>query len=177
MRPLTKVAHTLLLMSALLTVGSIEKAMGQVAQDTTNANSNRLLKEIMNRGNRVLSAMEKNDLEIVKVDIDLVGMTESKDILKTLDYGSPLQKHYTYVITAIGQPSRISNMEIEVYHITPAGNPRFVLRSDDINSNPTVTIDMTYREAGTYKIVIIATQMLPGYESWMGYYFLAIAHN
>jgi hypothetical protein len=174
MRPLVTVAHLLLLMLILLIVGSTEKVMGQ---GTDNKESYKLIKEVMDRGSRILTAMEKNDLEIVKVDIDLVGMIESKYVLKVFNYGDPTQKHYTYVITAIGQPSRISLLNIEVYHMLPSGNPRFVTRSESLNANPTVTVDMTDREAGSYQIVIIVTKMFPGMENWMGYYFLAIAHN
>lgn len=132
------------------------------------AESRALFRETMSKGAALVSFMESRDLEIVKIDMDLIGVALNKQTLKVLS------TNFTYLITATGQPSRIADLDIEVYYLN-GENTSLVARDEEIDNNPAVTFRPYVN--GTYVINLKVAKMLPGYEQAMGYYFLAIAHD
>jgi hypothetical protein len=122
----------------------------------------------MAAGAVIVSYMEEKDFEIVKLDMDLIGTNLNKQTLKMLS------SNFTYLIIATGQPSRISDLDIEVYYID-GDNTSLVTKDDDLDNNPAVSFKPYVN--GTYLINIKAAKMLPGYEQSLGYYFLTVAHD
>lgn len=128
-----------------------------------------MFREIMKLGSIAVAAAEENNLEVVKIDIDLVGKGNSKQTLKKLSTG------YNYAMIAVGSPSRIKDLDIKVFYITSDGQQVLVARDQSVESVAKVNFMPTV--AGTYIIVIDAYEMEPGYLGSMGYYFLTIAHD
>lgn len=128
-----------------------------------------MFREIMKLGSIAVAAAEENNLEVVKIDIDLVGKGNPKQTLKKLSYG------FNYAIIAVGSPTRIKDLDIKVYYLTNDGQQVLVAKDQSIES--VAKVEFTPTVSGTYFIVIDAYEMAPGYLGTMGYYFLTIAHD
>jgi len=120
-------------------------------------------------GSVFVSTAEENNLEIVKIDIDLVGKGNPKQTLKKFSVG------FNYAIIAVGIPSRIKDLDIKVFFITNDGEQVLVASDQAVES--VAKIAFTPTVSGTYLIVIDAYEMTPDYVGSMGYYFLSIAHD
>ena len=110
-------------------------------------------------------------MEVVKVDMDLVGTKAEKQVVKYMSAG------YSYLISAVGQPSRISDLDIEVYYLVPEENGESVLVALDKKTDNTPAVTLNPTVSGTYIIKVKAASMRKGYEDTMGFYFLIVAHN
>jgi len=128
-----------------------------------------LFREIMALGSILVTTAEKNDLEVVKVDIDLVGKGNPKQTLKKLSVG------FNYAMVAVGNPSRIKDLDIKVYYITSDGQQ--ILMAKDQAEESVAKVVFTPIASGTYLIIIEAYEMIPGYSETNGYYFLCIEHD
>lgn len=133
------------------------------------AGSRALFREALGAGLNLITIFENLDMEVVKIDMDLIGITNPKQSVKTLSAG------FSYTITACGQPSLIKDLDIVVHLATSSGEPVFIAQDKAVDNSPTVTF--TPIISGTYIISISAASMLPGYENNMGFYFLAVAHR
>jgi hypothetical protein len=132
------------------------------------AESRALFREAMAEGAGIVRLMESQDLEVVKVDMDLVNTAVNKQTLKVLS------TDFTYFITAVGQPSRIEDLDIALYYLND-GNATLVDKDQEADNSPVIKFKPYV--AGTYVIQIIAAKMKKGYEQSMGFYFLTIAHD
>ena len=159
-----KICFIVLLLLNAIAIGQQTRPKG-----TKYADSRVLFREAMAAGASLVATMESNDLEVVKIDMDLVGAGSSKQTLKKLSEG------YTYVISAVGQPSRIVDLDIEVYYINDDGSTTEVKKDLAVDNTPTVSFSPY--TSGTYMIVIKAAKMVSGFENAMGFYFLVVAHN
>lgn len=128
-----------------------------------------MFREIMKLGSVAVAAAEENNLEVVKIDIDLVGKGNSKQTLKKLS------NSFNYAIVAVGSPSRIKDLDIKVYYLTSDGQQVLVAKDQSVDS--IAKVEFTPTVSGTYIIVIDAYEMVPGYLGTMGYYFLTITHD
>lgn len=128
-----------------------------------------MFREIMKLGSIAVAAAEENNLEVVKIDIDLVGKGNSKQTLKKLSTG------FNYAMIAVGSPSRIKDLDIRVFYITSDGQQILVARDQSVES--VAKVNFIPSVAGTYLIIIDAYEMQPGYLGSMGYYFLTVAHD
>jgi hypothetical protein len=126
-------------------------------------------KDIMIEGSKILQVMENINHEIVKVDIDLVSMKNSKQTLKYMS------SKFTYIITAVGQTNKIKDLDIQVHFIQPSGDPYIVKK--DIEADNIPTVRFRPYTSGVYMINISAASMIDGYENLSAFYFLAICHN
>jgi len=134
---------------------------------TKYAYARQIFRETMAELASTVSIMENNDLEVVKIDMDLVGLDNPTQTLKKLT------AKLNYVISVSGQPSRIDTLALAVFYVPSNGEIEFL--KDDVHAKPTVTLTPT--ESGVYMIVVKAVKMKPGKENTMGYYSLAIAHE
>lgn len=153
---------------------SASALFSQVYQPQTSAmkysESHALFREIMTVGAFMVNTAQKNDLEVVKIDIDLVGKSNPKKTLKVFS------KEYRYVITVAGQPSRIIDTDLRVYYLPPQGGDAILVAKDE-KVDYLAAIEFSPPANGTYMIVTDAYEMKNGYESSMGYYFMIVAHN
>ena len=138
-------------------------------EGTRYADSRLLFREAMSAGSNLVLYMERNDLEVVKIDMDLISTGNDKQTLKKL---SP---NFSYIISAVGQPSRILDLDIEVYFVQENGGLSLVAQDHEVDNTPTVTFKPYV--SGNYMVNIKAAKMVPGQEGNMGFYFLVIAHN
>jgi hypothetical protein len=132
-----------------------------------------LFREIMAAGAERVHLFEAYDWEVVKVDIDLVGIVVEKSTLKVMS------SDYTYIITATGQPSRIKDLDIKVYFLpaTAGSNADPYLVQQDVAVDNTPSLTFKPYATGTYMITISAAAMMQGQENANGYYFLTIGHD
>lgn len=136
---------------------------------TDYSESHELFKEIMAVGAKMVELFIERDMELVKLDVDLIRTANEKQTLKSLS------DQYTYTIFATGQPSRISDLDLEIYRLPETGKPELIAKDTEIDNAPAVQFKPP--TAGTYLIVIKAAAMVKGFEEMMGYYFLAVGHD
>jgi hypothetical protein len=128
--------------------------------------SYQLLDNILKLGAISFNACHDRDLEIVKIDIDLVGKGNAKQVVKMM--GS----EFKYTIFCIGEPTRIKDINIRVLYIVPGGGTREVV--GDETADPTAEVQLNNPISGNYIIVVDAVEMQPGMT--MGYFYLCVAH-
>jgi hypothetical protein len=130
--------------------------------------SNQLLDKIMVLGDGAKSAYQKAGMEIVKIDVDLVGKGLPKQVVKKFS------GDFKYTIFCIGDPTRIKDIAIKVLYINPTGGT-VKISEDDKGNGPSVIVPLYNPTPGDYIIVIDAPEMQPGIG--MGYFYLLIAHD
>jgi len=123
------------------------------------------MKPIINTLTDVVTAIEKNDVEIVHVEFDLVFEDNSKEIYRNLT------KDYSYGFLAYGD-YRIAKIGIELYKESDTGWD--YIKAGEL-SEGTVTLLYDVTETDRYKIVLRALQMNEGYN--VGHYGLVVLHD
>jgi len=142
----------------------------QTAPDQERFNrSHQLFREIMVEGSKVVAICELNNMEISKIDVDLVGRNSPKQVLKVMS------TDYRYFITAKSLPTEITNLELYVYFMSKEGTSTFVTKSMVGGNTPVIAFKPEV--AGDYMIVVKAAKMADEHINDMGFFFLAIAHN
>jgi hypothetical protein len=136
---------------------------------TKYSDSRKLFREIMSKGSSIVGYMESKDLEVVKIDVDLISPDKDKQIVKCLS------DSHSYLISVVGQPSVIESMGISIYCITPDAGTILVSISED--SVPCPRIVFKPGASGDYLISLKVLKMIEGSQNPMGYFFLAIAHD
>jgi len=132
-------------------------------------NSRKLFREAMAGGAVLVQLLESKDLEVVKIDMDLVSTANEKQTLKRMS------TDFSYIVTAIGQPSRIEDLDIKVYFVGDGG--KLILIAEDNKADNTPVVTFTPPAAGSYMISIKVASMIEGHEGESGFYFLTIAHD
>jgi hypothetical protein len=149
----------------LITITAV--ALFAAVTGTRYAPARQLFREAMSELAGTVNIMEGNDLEVVKIDMDLIGLESPTQTLKKLT------AKFNYVISVSGQPTLIDTMALAVFYIPADGDIKFI--KEDTHHKPTVTL--TPDSSGVYMIVVRAVKMKPGKENLIGYYSLAIAHD
>jgi hypothetical protein len=129
--------------------------------------SYRLLGNILAIGNGTNAVYRERDMEIVKIDIDLIGKGIPKQVVKKLS------GDFTYTIFCLGDPERIKDINIKVYYIIPGGGTLEVAKDD--RADPTAEVRLENPTPGDYIIFVDAFEMQSGVT--MGYFYLCVAHN
>jgi hypothetical protein len=119
-----------------------------------------LLANILKLGGVAFSECQKRDLEIVKIDVDLIGKFNSKTVLKTLS------SNYNYHFICVGEPSRIKDIDIKVYFVTTGGELVLITKDEKVGQVAKVVIQNP--TAGTYAIQLEAYTMQPEYITSLG---------
>jgi hypothetical protein len=131
--------------------------------------SYKLLSSILELGAITYKGCQKRDLEIVKIDIDLVGKRNPKQTIKRMS------SNFRYVLVCVGEPTRIKDIDIKVYYVASDGSYILIVKDDKVDPVAEVTVENPTN--GSYVIQIEAYEMQPGYEGSMGYYYLTVAHD
>jgi hypothetical protein len=143
--------------------------VGVVGGERDYSNSYFLLDNTLSLGAVMYNECKKRNLEIVKIDIDLIGKGAPKQVLKRM---SP---NFTYSICCIGEPSRIKDIDLKVYLITTEG--KLVLVGKDDKTDIAAEVTLEEPTAGNYMIDVSAFEMQEGFEESMGYFYLTVAHD
>ncbi len=114
----------------------------------------------------IVSAVEKEGAEIVRMEFDLIFNTGSKETQRWLF------SDYTYGIMVWGD-YRIKNMAVNVYKQNSSGEWDFVTTGEMKNGISTAFITPT--EKALYKFEIIAPEFYEGYTA--GHYGMLLLHN
>lgn len=149
---------------------------------TKYSGSRGLFREVMSKGSSIVGFMESKDLEIVKIDVDLISTSREKQVVKEFS------NSYSYLISVQGQPSVIESMTILLYRVTSDARTVFVASSDDslncVNNGLSICgkdncprIVFKPSHSGDYLISMRVNKMVPGSTNPMGYFFLAVAHD
>jgi len=157
------------LIALLLLLSAVIPTPSQTSTGTKYADSRKLFREVMGAGSVMVSTMEKLDWEVVKIDMDLVGVGNDKQTIKKMS------SNFSYIVSAVGQPSRIADLDLQVFYVGADGSTTLIASDNKIDNDPTVSFQPPV--SGTYMIVIKAAKMVEGSEGAMGFYFLAIAHS
>lgn len=160
---------TIILIALLVSIPLVHGQPTKLSTDRKYADSRQLFREIMQVGAVIVDQYEKRDLEVVKIDIDLVSKNVSKQTVKKLS------RDFSYLISAVGQPSRIKDLDIALFSVGADGSTALLAKDNEIDNTP--TIFFTPEISGDYIIVISTASMVSGYDDAMGFYFLAVAHN
>jgi hypothetical protein len=151
------------LLLCLFVVFSISfSAIGQTGQALDNENGTSML-PITNELNDIVKAIEKEKVEIVRIEFDL--LFDSKSTYRTLSQG------YTYGIMAWGD-YRIQTLVIRIYKKVD-GEWKFVADGDESGNASTIKFETPATEE--YKFEIKALQFTEGYKA--GHYGLIVFHN
>lgn len=129
--------------------------------------SYRLLRNILKLGAALNDSCHVYGMEVVKVDVDLIGKDIPKQVVKKLS------SDFKYSIYCLGDPERIKDIDIKVYLINPNGGTVELVK--DESTNPTAEVQLEFPVSGDYIIRVNAFEMQPGFT--MGYFYLCIAHN
>lgn len=124
-----------------------------------------LLDETLGNCATILDAARTNDLEVVKIEIDLIGVN-SKVTLKSMS------SDFTYIIWAYGSTSRIMDLDLAVY-----ADDGLTLITKDTNQSALAMVKVNPPESGYYILKLTAAKMVSGYESMMGQFCLVVTHN
>lgn len=129
------------------------------------AESYLLLQETLGNCAKMVDVARTNDLEVVKIEIDLIG-ANPKITLKAM---SP---DFTYAIFVQGSTSRIADLDVAVFE-----SDGTTLVQKDVSTSPLAMVSFKPAVAGYYVIQITAAKMMPGYEGSMGQFCLVVTHN
>jgi hypothetical protein len=127
------------------------------------------LDNILRLGGILYNECKKRDMEIVKIDIDIVGKNSPKQTLKKMS------SEFNYDVCCVGDPERIKDLDIKVFYVASDGT--LVLVTKDTKVDPTAEVTIEHPTSGSYLIEIEAYEMQTGYENGMSYYYLTVAHN
>jgi hypothetical protein len=136
---------------------------------TKYSDSRVLFRNIMSKGSSIVGFMESKDLEVVKIDVDLISPERDKQVIKGFS------DSHVYLVSAIGQPSVIEFMSISIYRITPDAGTVLEASSEDNINCPRIVFKP--EASGDYLISLKVLKMVEGSQNPMGYFFLAIAHD
>jgi len=137
-------------------------ALGQSGQQLDNENGTSMI-PITNEVNDVIKAIEKEKVEIVRIEFDL--LFDSKYSYRTLSKG------YTYGILAWGD-YRIKTLVIRIYKKVD-GEWKYVADGDESGNASTIKFETTATEE--YKFEIKLLEFVEGYSA--GHYGLIVFHN
>lgn len=137
-------------------------AFGQTGQALDNENGTSML-PITNELNDIIKVIEKEKVEIVRVEFDL--LFDSKYSYRTLSKG------YTYGIMAWGD-YRIKTLVIRIYKKVD-GDWKYVADGDESGNASTIKFETAATEE--YKFEIKVLQFTEGYTA--GHYGLIVFHN
>lgn len=116
--------------------------------------NDRSMKPIMNDVNDVISAVESQGSEVVKVEIDIVS-TDVKTSYRKLSSG------WNYSVGVLGD-FRAEDMDVEVYKQKSDGNYELVVSDTKVSSYAVVYVTPT--ESTWYKFIIKCYKFKPGYS-------------
>jgi hypothetical protein len=128
--------------------------------------SYQLLDNILSLGAITYNTCKERDLEIVKIDIDLVGTGNIKQVVKMMS------SDFKYVIFCAGEPTCIKDLNIKVIRIVPGGGLIEVAKDESTDATAEVIVNNPI--SGNYIIVVDAVEMKPGFT--IGYFYLCVAH-
>ncbi|MCK9416836.1 hypothetical protein M0Q97_09290 [Candidatus Dojkabacteria bacterium] len=123
------------------------------------------MKSIMNDVNEIISAVESQGSEVVKVEFDIVS-TDVKVSYRVLSPG------WYYSIGVLGD-YRSEDMDVEVYKQKSDGTYEFVVSDTKVSDYAVVYVSPT--ESAWYKFVIKCYKFKPGYTAC--HYGLIVVHE
>jgi hypothetical protein len=151
-----------LLLCVFLFVAFSIPTFGQTGQELDNENGTSML-PITNELDAIVKAMEKEKVEIVRIEFDL--LFDSKVSYRTLSTG------YTYGIFAWGD-YRIKALVVRIYKKVD-GEWKYYADGDESGNASSVKFQTTSTEE--YKFEIKVLQFTEGYKA--GHYGLIVFHN
>jgi hypothetical protein len=118
---------------------------------------------ILGRLQTVIDAAEERDMEVVRIEADIIRTT--KESIRTLD------PSYTYTIIAVGS-ERIADLDIEVYKMIDGD---WTLVKKDTDDQNVAGVEIKPSAYAEYKVVIKAYKFVEGQD--VGHYGLAYIHD
>ena len=123
------------------------------------------MSDIHSDGQAIIQLLESKDLEVVRVEYDLIW-NSPKEIIRSLS------DKYTYAIGAHADNNRVDDLDIKVYR---KSGSQWVLVAKDTDSDSTPMVYVKPESSGEYKIVISVYKFKSNYN--IAHYGLFVAHD